>query len=154
MSDEQSRIAFHYRRENFSHEEGQDARNRIPKAFPLGRSFGVRPTPKLDLFVTPPLPRFIFADAGQRAIVALIEGGAPKNRRTRLPYFPQDQFASLDRPRQCRAESRLETDVQSLESPADSLRLFDADGRQRKVSPTSEDVALIAFALPMAGNDQ
>jgi hypothetical protein len=128
--------------------KGQNAGNRISKAFAVWRRFSVGAAPQLHLLVAPPLSRLIFAETGQIAIVALIQGDAPKNRQTRLTQFAQDQLAGLDRPPQSGAEGGVETNAQFCETASDCARLIDADRRERKVPPTSEDVPLVASLCP------
>ncbi len=66
---------------------GQHARHRILEAFAAGRRNVIGPAPDMDLILAPFLAGFVLVEAGQVAIVALVERLVPGDGKRGLAEF-------------------------------------------------------------------
>src|SRR6516162_317001 len=131
-----------------------DAGAGIAQGLAARRRDGVGASPGMDLLLAPFLARVILVEAGEIAVVALVERLVSQRLQAGLAELIEHDVERALRPRQRRGEGDAEVEPLCLQPPAGGMGLLDALRRQVDVAPAGKKVEEIPFALSMTDDDE
>ena len=99
-----------------------------------------RTAPDLDLVGPDPVDHLLLVEAGQAAVVALVQAPVLGHRKPQTVHLVEDEMKGADGAGQDRGEAMIEVETLVGEQPAGGARLLDAGGRQVAVPPAGEAI--------------
>src|SRR5450830_120338 len=110
--------------------------------------------PLMELRVSVFLRRLLLVEAGQRAVVPLVQAPRALDGQPELVELLEEDLGREDRPRQERREHAVETEALRLQQPPGGLGFLDALRGEPHVHPAGETVLEVPRALAVADEDE
>src|SRR5262249_34677032 len=126
----------------------------IPERFPAGRRDGIGAPPDVDLLLAPFLTGVVLVEAGEVAIVALVQRLVLERLEARLAELIEHDVERPLRPLQGRGEGNAEVEPLGPDAYPGGARLLDALRRQVDIAPAGEEVEEVPFALSVTDDDE
>jgi hypothetical protein len=143
-------LAAHDGRQDVEDVVGPDAGAGILQRLAAGRRHVIGTAPDLDLLLAPLGARIVLVEAGEVAIVALVQGKVADRRQIGLAELAEDQLQRVLGAGEFGGEGETEGKVERLEALAGGRGLGDTLLGQRGVAPAREQVLQVPLTLAMA----
>ena len=139
--------------QDLGHVIGPDARARITQAFAARWRNIIGAAPDMHLLLAPLLAGIILVQAGEIAIVTLIERLVADRLEVRLADLVEDDPERVLGALEYRGEGNIELQPRIRQRLTADLRLLDTELRQVRITPAGEEVLQVPFALAVANKD-